>query len=188
MDLLELIAGVQEDVENAPVETVRWEPPEHGTNMRELVFEFYRLTGLDIDLQTKILADTLSGFFEKAPSWCWDLYYKRASCALYIWLNKNGGTSLPNNKIVDKLIDCLRGSLRTSILKDVRIVLDAHFNHIRVTAMQMHADLTTAGFYKDAGEAMQMLQRNALSMVVRNYVVKRREEEERQNDIALMAT
>lgn len=187
MDLLELIAGVQEDVENAPVETVKWEPPGHGTNMRDLAFEFYRLTGLYLALQTRILADTLSGVSEKAPSWCGDRIYKQASCVLYSWLDKNGGASLPNNKIVDKLIDCLRGVHRTSILMVVRSVLEAHVNHVRSIAMQSQPDLTTAGFYKDAGEAMQMLQRNALSMAVRNYVAKRREEEKRLDDIALMA-
>ena len=177
MDLLELIAGVQEDVENAPVETARM----------ELVFDrFFRLTGLDIGLQTKILADALSGV--KAPSWCWAYHCKQAGCALYSWLGINGGTSLPNNKIVDKLIDCLRRAPTTRVLMPVRSVLEAHVNHIRTTAMQMHTDLTTAGFYKDAAEAMQVLLRNALSMVVRNYVAKRREEEKRLDDIVLMAT
>ena len=177
MDLLELIAGVQEDVENAPVETAR----------RELVFDrFFRLTGLDIGLQTKILADALSGV--RAPSWCWDYTYKQASCALRSWLDLSGGTSLPNNQIVGKLIDCLRTAPTTRVLMSVRYVLEAHVNHIRSTAMQIHTDLTTAEFYKDAAEAMQMLQRNALSMAVRNYVAKRREEEKRLDDIALMAT
>lgn len=191
MDLLELIAGVQEDVENAPAETVRWEPPGQWTDagMMELAFDrFFRLTGLDLGLQTRILADVLSGAYEGEPSWCRGYLCKHASCALYSWLDTNGGTSLPNNQIVDNLIDCLRRAPRTTTLAAARSVLEAHVNHVRSTAMQIHTDLTTAGFYKDAAEAIQMLQRNALSMVVRNYVVKRREEEKRQNDIALMAT
>ena len=177
MDLLELIAGVQEDVENAPVETARM----------ELVFDrFFRLTGLDIGLQTKILADALSGV--KAPSWCWAYHCKQAGCELYSWLDKNGGTSLPNTQIVDNLIDWLRSAHRTTIFAAIRSVLEAHVNQVMSKAMQIHTDLTTDEFYQYAGEAMQMLQRNALSMAVRNYVAKRREEEKRLDDIALMAT
>ena len=185
MDLLELIVGVQEDVENAPAETVRWEPPEQGTDTRELAFEFNRLTGLHLNLQTKILADALSGV--KVPHWCGAYNCKQASCGLRRWLDLSGGTSLPNNQIVDKLIDWLRSAHRTTILAAIRSVLEAYVNHIRTKAMQMHTDLTTAGFYKDAAEAMQVLLRNALSMVVRNYVAKRREEEKRLDDIVLMA-
>ena len=167
MDLLELIAGVQEDVENAPVETARM----------ELVFDrFFRLTGLDIGLQTKILADALSGELENARHWCDGVSCSLARIELYDWLHRNWTPSLTHDDVVNKLLDCLRRNPRSNVISGVRHVIEAHQNYIRKCAMQMHTDLTPAGFWRDAGEAMQVLLRNALSIAVR------REEEEREDD------
>ena len=171
MDLLELLAGVQEDVENAPEEPARWEPPGQVTDMRELAFEFSRLCGLDLGLQTRLVADILSGEWggTEYPAWCDSSACSMANRALYEWLDRNNATSYRHNEIVDKLLDCLRRTPRADFIRDVRFVLETHANHIRVAAMRIHTDLTTTGFWKNAGEAMRRLQRNALSVAVLNY-------------------